>query len=259
MRQIAAMLVVLAGLASTGLAQQPLGKGVNFYTREKEIALGRMLASELEKQHAPIRDPEITAYLDRVGQALATQPQAAAYTYTFTLVRGDGDVWTEPAALPGGWIFVDARSLATFENEAQFAGMLAHAIIHIAARHGTRMETRGQLVNIATIPFVYARGMPGVALPLGFLSFVRFFEREADNEGATLMAQAGYNPAELIRYFEKLAPGPGRSQAFSPHPKREDRIKAIQELIAGMPERTYSADTGNFDRIKALAAQPAPD
>ncbi len=81
----------------------------------------------------PIRDLEVTAYVDRVGQALASQ-QAAPYTFTFTLVRGDDtDPWLDPVALPGGWIFIDARSLATFENEAQLAGMLAHAIAHRGA------------------------------------------------------------------------------------------------------------------------------
>ncbi len=262
MRKPAAVVVIVAGLASLCLAQQPLGTGVNLYSREKEIALGRALASEMERQYVPVRDPEITAYLNRIGQGLGAQRQAASYTYTFTLVRGEGEAWMEPAALPGGWIFVDARTFVVLESEAQLAGILAHSMIHIAARHGTRTATRGDIVNFATIPLIYAGGWPGGRVPLGFLSFVRGYEREADHEGAILMAQAGYNPAEMIRYLEML-PAESKPTAFSTHPKREDRIKAIQDLIAQMPGRNYNSGASEFDSIKALVArlpleQPAP-
>ncbi len=249
MRQMTAVLVVLAGLASLCFAQRPLGKGANVYSREKEIALGRTLASELEKQHAPIRDPEINAYLGRVGQALASQPPAAPYQYTFTLVRGgDTDPWLDPVALPGGWIFIDARSLATFENEAQFAGILAHAIMHVTLRH---QLTRAQ-------PRLVIPGREHEQVALSLLLFARGFEREADDEGTVLMAQAGYNPAELIRYLEKLPPEPATPRAYATHPTREDRIKAIHGVIDRMPERTYTPGTGDFDRIKALVAQLPP-
>ncbi len=240
--------ILLIALTTAAVAQQP-GRGLNFYSVEKEIALGRQLAAEFEQRHLVVRDPEISEYLDRLGQKLASQP--SPFTYSFGLVRAD---FLEPMALPGGFVFLSTRLIETADNEAQLAGMLAHSIGHIASRHGTRAATRGQIVNLGTVPLIFVSGgeQPG-AVPLGFLPFARAFEHEADRFAVATMAQAGYDPAELARFIEQL---PHVSNpALSTHPSPEQRIQAIQQQLTDLPPRPYEARTAAFSRIQALIAR----
>src|SRR5215472_12553793 len=130
------------------IGDRDVGKGVNFYSLEKEIALGKQLAQEVERQAKIVDDPIIAEYVSRVGQNLVRNSDAKV---PFTIKVLDSEE-VNAFALPGGFFFVNSGLMLKAESEAELAGVMAHEIAHVAARHGTRQATKGQIVNLATIP-----------------------------------------------------------------------------------------------------------
>ena len=244
------------------IGDRNVGSGVNFYSLEKEIALGKQLAQEIERQARIIDDPIIAEYINRVGQNLVRNSDAKV---PFTIKVLDTE---EPNALslPGGFFFVNAGLVALADSESEMAGAMAHEIAHIAARHGTRQATRGQIINIGTIPLIFwggwtgygVRQAAGLAIPLGFLQFSRSFEREADSLGLQYLYKTGYDPNTFVEFFEKLEKlekkKPGTlGKLFRTHPMTEDRVaeaqKEIQTVLPPKPE--YVVNTSEFLNVKA--------
>ncbi len=170
-------------------------------------------------------------------------------------------------ALPGGFFFVNSGLILKADNEAELAGVMAHEIAHVAARHGTRQATRGEIAQIAmiaasiVIPYGWTgyaiRQGAGLAIPMGFLTFSRAFESEADKLGLEYMYKTGYDPVAFVDFFEKIQSlekkKPGTmSKVFSTHPMTDDRIKAAQKNIATIlkakPE--YVVNTSEFNDVK---------
>jgi len=258
---------MLAGLSLA--AQAPLGpaeKGANSYSLQKEAALGRQLAADFRQRTTSIDSPAVHNHLDRLGHRIAAELRDAKLPFTFSVVADDPcRTIHEPAALPGGYVFVPGALFVETRNEAEFAGMLAHAMSHIAARHGTRQASRGTIANLATIPLIFmggwagygARQAAGVVIPVGFLKFSRGFESEADLLGLEYMYKTGYDPTAFVDFFEKIQTlekkKPGTmSKIFSSHPMTDDRIqtaqKNIQEILKAKPE--YVVTTSEFDSVK---------
>src|SRR5438128_8999136 len=162
------------------IGNRDVGKGINFYSLEKEIGLGKQLAQEVERQAKIIDDPIIAEYVNRVGQNLVRNSDAKV-PFTIKVVDSE-DV--NAFALPGGFFFVNSGLILKAESEAELAGVMAHEIAHVAARHGTRQATRGEVMNLASIPLIFMGGWAGygarqaasVLVPVGFLSFSRGFE-----------------------------------------------------------------------------------
>jgi predicted Zn-dependent protease len=161
---------------------------------------------------------------------------------------------------------VDSGLILAADNEAELAGVMSHEIAHVAACHAARENTRGQLMNIASIPLIMIGGPIGYAgyqaagllVPLGFLKFSRGFESEADYLGVEYMYKAGYDPQSFTAFFEKVKNlekhKPGTiSKAFDSHPQTPDRItKTQQEINTLLPaEAQYKVDTSEFQDVKA--------
>src|SRR5437016_4644723 len=190
------------------IGNRDVGKGVNFYSIEKEIALGKQLAQEVERQAKIVDDPVIAEYVNRVGQNLVRNSDAKV---PFTIKVIDAEE-INAFALPGGFFFVNTGVMINADTEAEMAGVMAHEIAHVAARHGTRQATRGQIINYASIPLIFMGGWTGyairqgagLAIPLGFLTFSRGFETEADYLGLQYMYKAGYDPTAFVDFFEKI-------------------------------------------------------
>src|ERR1022692_3149186 len=183
-----ALLLVCATLsAQTPIGVTTPGRGVNFYSIEKEQALGAQIAAEYRRQARAIDAPSVNAYLDELGERLAAQAPTQ-FTYTFELVDDDQTWIHEAAAFPGGPVFVPSSLILPAADEDELAGMLAHAIAHIATRQETRQMTRVQMMNQASMPLIMMGGWNGyairqgsaLAVPLGFLSFQRKNELDAD-------------------------------------------------------------------------------
>jgi len=243
------------------IGNRDVGKGVNFYSLDKEIALGKQLAQEVERQSKIVDDPIVAEYVNRLGQNLVRNSDAKV-PFTIKVVQS---AEVNAFALPGGFFFVNSGLILKADNEAELAGVMAHEIAHVAARHGTKQATRGQLINIGTIPLIFMGGWTGyairqgasLAIPMGFLSFSRAFESEADFLGLQYMYKAGYDPTSFVDFFEKIQTlekkKPGTmSKVFSTHPMTDDRIKAaqtnIQKYLKAKPE--YVVTTSEFNDVK---------
>lgn len=252
------------------IGDRGVGKAVNFYSLEKEIALGRQLAEEVERTATIVDDPAIAEYVNRIGQNIVRNSDARV---PFTIKVIDSEE-VNAFALPGGYFYVNTGLIELAEDEAELAGVMAHEIAHVAARHGTRSATRAQLVQYATIPLLFIGGWAGYgiqqaanfAIPMTMLKFSREFEEQADFLGVQYMYKAGYDPASMVQFFERLKALQKKNKnflarAFSSHPMTQSRIKAVQkvidELLPEQPE--YAVSTSEFDdvraRVKALNAR----
>ncbi len=251
--------------AAVAVAQQrEPGKGVNFYSIEKEVALGRQLAAEFLRTVKPLENASVLAYVEGIGRRLAAEIGGPLFPYSFTLIADDPTVLHDIAAFPGGAMFVPASLIRAAKDEDEFAGMLAHAIAHVASRDGTRLATRGELMDVAMQPIVFMGGAAGyamkqgaaLALPMSFLQMRRRMELDADRLAAAKMAALGYDPAALAQYVEReqASYDANMSERFSGFPQRAQRVAAIQSVIAELPAREYGPHP-EFVKIQEAAGK----
>ncbi|PYX34516.1 MAG: peptidase M48 [Acidobacteria bacterium] len=242
------------------------GRGMgNWYSLETEIRMGKEYSQQVEASVKMVNDPVVTEYVNRIGQNLVRNSDAQV---PFTIKVIDSDE-VNAFALPGGFFYVNSGLLLAADEEAELAGVMAHEIAHVAARHATRQITRAQWANIGTIPLIFVgggigyavRSVAGLALPMTFLSFSRGFEAEADYLGLQYMYKSGYDPQAFISFFEKLQAKEKRkpgtlARAFSTHPQTPDRIEKSQEEIGRiLPARPqYVVSTSEFDDVKSRLA-----
>jgi predicted Zn-dependent protease len=245
------------------IGNRNVGHGINFYSLEREIALGKQLSAEVERQAKFINDPVVNEYVNRVGQNLVRNSDAQV---PFTIKVIDSDV-VNAFALPGGFFYVNSGLILHADEESELAGVMAHEIAHVCARHGTKQATKQDAVQLAMIPamifipytwagYAIYQGMQ-FAIPMAFLQFTRVDEREADYLGLQYMYKAGYDPNAFVAFFEKVAADekkqPGTiPKIFSTHPPTPDRIEATQKEIATiLPARDeYIVTTSEFDTVK---------
>src|ERR1700691_1197953 len=248
----------------SAIGNRSVGHGLNFYSLEHEIALGKQLSAEVERQAKFINDPVVTEYVNRVGQNLVRNSDAQV---PFTVKVIDSDV-VNAFALPGGFFYVNSGLILHADEESELAGVMAHEIAHVCARHGTKQATKADIMQLASIPamifipytwagYALYQGM-NFMIPVTFLKFSRDAEKEADYLGLQYMYKAGYDPNSFVAFFEKVEADekkqPGTiPKAFSTHPPTPDRIEAIQKEIATiLPARDqYIVSTSEFDTVKA--------
>lgn len=240
---------------------------INFYSVEKEIAVGQGLANEAERQLKFIDDPVVTEYVNRIGQNIALNSDAKV---PFTIKVVDSEE-INAFALPGGFFFVNKGLILAADNESEIVGVMAHEIAHVAARHGTEQVSKGQLINYGSIGLIFlggpigiaARSAANLAIPLTFLKFSRGAENEADVLGAQYAWASGYDPMGMVSVFEKLSKKERKvSTVFSDHPATGDRATTVRNLISKFPERDeYLVNSSDFNKVKArlqaLSGRPA--
>jgi len=243
-------------------------KGVgNWYSLDKQVAMGRQYSQQVEHSAKLISDPVVTEYVNRIGQNLVRNSDAKV-PFTIKVIDTD-DI--NAFALPGGFFYVNSGLILAADNEAELAGVMAHEIGHVAACHVAREQTRSNLVNLASIPLIFVPGgwgvyeasqaAMGIGVPLTFMKFSRSFEAQADFLGMEYMYKAGYDPQSFISFFEKIEAQekkkPGTlAKAFASHPMTPDRVAAAQnEMKTVLPARPeYIVNTSEFDQVKARLA-----
>lgn len=228
---------------------------------EKEVRQGREAAAEVDRQAKFIEDPLITEYVNRVGQNIVLHSDAKV---PFTIKVIDSDE-VNAFALPGGFFYVNKGLLLAADNEAELAGVMAHEIAHVAARHAVENQTKATLLEYAAIGgSIFLGGIPGMIYQntagiglLGiFMKFSRAAEEEADKLGVQYMYAAGYDPGAMATMFEKLEAKnkkkPGFiARAFATHPAPPDRRASALALAARFPEHEeYVISSSEFQRVK---------
>jgi beta-barrel assembly-enhancing protease len=235
----------------------------NWYSIDTDVKLGKGYAMMVESSARMIQDPVVIEYVNRVGQNLVRNSDAKV-PFTIKVVDSD-DI--NAFALPGGFFYVNSGLILAADDEAELAGVMAHEIAHVAARHQTREMTRANYANFASVPLIFvgswgiyeaANAAMSLALPITFMKFQRGFESEADYLGLQYMYKAGYDPQAFIAFFEKIKAlekqKPGTlARAFSSHPPTPDRIMKSQEEIREIlpPRPEYIVNTSEFDQVKA--------
>jgi predicted Zn-dependent protease len=232
----------------------------NFYSIDKEVSLGRQLAAQIDQQMRILDDPIVTEYINRIGQNIVLHSDAQVPFMIKVAVSDEINAF----ALPGGFFYVHTGLILEAENESELAGVMAHEIAHVAARHALENFTKAQLLQYASIPLIFVGGVPGMlgqiganfGLPLAFFKFNRGAETEADILGAQYTWASGYDPNGLLTFFEKLQAKhkkePGAfSKLFMTHPSTPDRIEIVKGLLTRFPERDeYVINSWEFNRVK---------
>ncbi len=228
---------------------------------DKEVSQGRQLAAQVDREAKFIDDPVITEYINRVGQNVVLHSDSKI---PFTIKVIDSDE-VNAFALPGGFFYVNKGLILAADNEAEVAGVMAHEIAHVAARHAMENQAKGMIAEgLLLAGSIFLGGLGGMLINqgaqfgalLGFMKFNRNAESEADMLGVQYLWAAGYDPNAMSTMFEKLAAKnkkkPGTfSKLFETHPQSVDRMEATRQLVARFPEKEeYVLSTSEFQRVK---------
>ena len=274
MKKIARLAICAVGLIALAWAQGPtqFHPGFNLFTKQKDVEVGQVYAAQVRQHTIVVHDPYLSEYVTRVGRRLVAsrEAQESGFPFTFEVVA---DPSINAFALPGGPMFINTGLLRAVDNEAQLAGVMGHEMSHVILRHGTNQASKSKLIEL---PAVLGSEMAGssmvgklAAMGIGLgansvlLKFSRSAESQADLMGSHLMAEAGYNPMEMARFFEKLNAQGGSHglQFLSDHPNPDNREKAIEAEAHRLPQQNYGYETGEFQRMKQVIAgihEPKP-
>jgi predicted Zn-dependent protease len=237
----------------------------NWYSLERQVALGKSFAMQVEQSTKLVSDPVVNEYINRMAQNIVRNSDAKV---PFTVKVLDDDT-VNAFALPGGYFYVQTGLILAADNEAELAGVMAHEIGHVAACHAARQQTRGNLAQLATIPLIFIGGglgygiyeAAGIGVPMTFMKFQRNFEAQADYLGVQYLYASGYDPQAFPQFFEKIQAlkkkKPGFvAKAFETHPPTPERMEHTQHEIATiLPAKPqYVVDTSEFQDMKARLA-----
>jgi len=271
-RTVLGCLVVLSTLpAGMSFAQTRIKPGFNLFSVAQDQEIGRESAAEAERQLPMLNDRSVDAYVDKVGKRLAAVAPGADYEYQFKVVNAS-DI--NAFALPGGYLYLNRGLIEAARNEGQLAGVMSHEMAHVALRHGTNQASKAYLGQAglallggladgesnSTQKAIGAVG--GFGMNTLFLKFSRTDEEQADVVGAQMMAKAGYDPKDMVDFFEMLRSksdrDPGKvEQFFSSHPapkNRASRIRSEMKLLSINP----TPAVGGFEPARAeLQRMPA--
>ena len=271
----AGIAMVTLGMATAALAARkpgdPLKPGLNFFTKQQDIEVGQENAKQVLAQYEVVKNQFLQDYVQRLGQKLAASPDAArsGFKFTFTVLNVEE---VNAFALPGGPMFIYTGLLKTVDNESQLAGVMGHEMAHVILRHGTHEATKASGIQLlagglgailgggSSMGGKLAQAGLGLTANSFILKFSRDAETEADAMGSHMMAESGYDPVQMAKFFQKLAAGGQQPpQILSDHPNPGNREAAIVAEVATLPARKYDYESGVFARAgKELALVPKP-
>jgi beta-barrel assembly-enhancing protease len=240
-RPAIALVIAMSLMAGVADAQTKINSGWNMFSAQQDVEIGAQSAAEAERQLPILRDSNVDAYVNRIGQKLAANAGGPQFQYRFRVVNAS-DI--NAFALPGGYIYINRGILENAKNEGEVAGVVAHEIAHSALRHGTHQASKayaaqaglqilggllGGKVGANTAQILNTVG--GVGLNALFLKFSRELETQADVRGAQILAASGYTPADMVSFFNTLAKvdTSKKTSWMSNHPAPPDRIARIEK------------------------------
>jgi Zn-dependent protease with chaperone function len=261
-----------SNVAPAGSRSQPRFKpGFNFYSPQQDIQMGQQSAAQIMRETPMLDDPQIDGYVKQLGAKLASKAAGERFPYQFRVVATRE---INAFALPGGFLFVNAGAIAAARNEGELAGVMAHEIAHSALRHGTNQASKQRIaqVGLGVLGTIAASGdspdlgqavsqIGGMGANMLFLKFGRGAEKQADLEGARIVAEAGYDPRDMANFFKTLQAEGGQRvpEMLSDHPDPGNRIKYILDEITRLPVASSPVHTTpEFEAVKARLTGQAP-
>ena len=258
--------------APPGSHSQPKFKpGINFFSPEQDIEIGRQSAEQILHETPMLNDPQISGYITQLGERLAAKAAGERFPYQFRVVATKE---INAFALPGGFLFVNAGAIVAARNEGELAGVMAHEISHAALRHGTSQASKQRIAQLGLgILGTLASGgqnndlggavsaIGGLGANLMFLKNGRTAEKQADIEGARILAEAGYDPRDMANFFKTLEAEGGQRvpEMLSDHPDPGNRIEYILAEIKNLPVSANPVhDTQEFENVKGRLTGKAP-
>lgn len=262
------------------IGSRDITKGsLDMYSRQHEIEMGREMARQVERFVSIDDDPQLTGYLQHLTDRIVRHSDSKLPMRVEVIESNEVNAF----ALPGGYLFIDTGLIMKTRSEAELAGVIAHEVAHVAARHATREMTDAEIWNWMSLPLLLFGGPVeftiqeslNVAAPIAFMEFSRRDERQADALGLQYLYESGYDPQAFLSFFERAKqmekdPGELIPRGFSSHPLTKDRVKAAERQIQkNLPSRPqYVVDTSAYELTRARLAQflrdqmplgPAPD
>ncbi|HZN10289.1 MAG TPA: M48 family metalloprotease [Blastocatellia bacterium] len=251
------------GPTAGGKAAPHFNPGFNLFSPQQDVEMGRQSAQQMARQLPLIDDPQLVGYVRELGAKLAAKAPGEKFPYQFQVV-GTKDI--NAFALPGGYIFVNAGTIAAAKNEGELAGVMAHEIIHVALRHGTNQASKAYLAKagLGVLGAIAGGGDPNTAQVIGaiggaganmlFLKFGRTAETQSDLAGARILAEAGYDPRDMANFFKTLQAqgGQGVPEFLSDHPDPGNRIAEINKILPSLRVNPNPTKTSpGFEQAKA--------
>jgi hypothetical protein len=238
--------------------------GFNLFSPEQDVQMGRQSAQQIMRETPMLNDPQIAGYVQQLGTKLAAKAAGERFPYQFQVVATRE---INAFALPGGFLFVNAGAIAAARNEGELAGVMAHEISHAALRHGTNQASKAQIAQfgLGILGSIASSGdnpdlgqavgaIGGLGANMLFLKYGRAAEKEADLEGARILAEAGFDPRDMANFFKTLQAEGGQRvpEMLSDHPDPGDRIKYILQEIPKLPvAQNPTHTTPEFEAVKA--------
>lgn len=267
-------LLLLAMAAAALLAQVKDFKPsrLNVFSPQQDIEIGKEAAAEVRRTMPVVNNPDLTGYVQRIGNRLAKSKRAQSFPFSFEVIN---DPTINAFALPGGPMFVHTGLLAALDNESQLAGVLAHEMSHVTLRHGTSQVSKANLLQLGVMIGTAGMGNSSLWSRLGqlgiglganslLLRYSRDAEKEADLNGAQIMHEVGYDPSQMARFFQKLESGDSDNSRLvnflSDHPTPGNRVKYVEDQNRYLPKRSYTeSEPQTLPRIKQIVASlPGP-
>jgi len=261
-RPVIGLMLALSLVAGVAEAQTKVNPGWNMFSPQQDVEIGQQSAVQAEQQLPILRDSDVDAYVNRIGQRLAANAGGPNFQYRFRVVNAS-DI--NAFALPGGYIYVNRGILENAQNEGEVAGVIAHEIAHVSLRHGTHQASKayaaqaglqilggllGGKVGNNTAQILNVIG--GVGLNALFLKFSRDLESQADVRGAQILAASGYTPADMVSFFHQLerVDKSRKTNWLSDHPAPPDRIARIEKERQLLKETT--TPTQNVQQLASI-------
>ena len=249
------LFVLVAGCATTGI-----NKGqFNIVSTAEEVQMGEGFSQEVAKEFEIYDNAEVAAYVDGVGQRIVKVSDRQDIDYHFAVINKDE---LNAFALPGGYIYIYTGLMKVLDDESQLAGVMAHEIGHVTARHATERLTTMygyQLLTSLVLgedPNFYANLVSNIFATGGFLAYSRSNEYEADRLGATYARAAGYDPRGMTELLGKLKSTGQREpskleELLATHPPTSNRIERVDAIVAGYPAGSGMRNREAYQKIKS--------
>lgn len=255
-----AVVGLLAGCATTG-------PGINIFSVEQEIQMGRQFSREINQQVRIVQDPLISRYIQELGLRLVSAEASRTFPYRFYVIE---EREVNAFAVPGGYVYINSGLITAADNEAELASVVAHEIGHVVRRHSTQQLTAQYGYSMLASLLMgqnpaqwqaLAANLVGVT---GFLAYSRGHESDADQYAVETLYRSGYDARAMISFFEKLKSlqrrEPGLLERFfSSHPAPSERIARIGQLIRARPAQVRPLrDTAYFAQVKERLTVTGP-